>query len=133
MDEVLDNDLTSTAVNAPVITKNEAIYTFTKLSREELTQKFENFIQKRGYKLEVGVPGNGIYGKGSKVMRVLFGAFVKRFAWKVVIEDMGGSTQLTFFKEAKGYVGGVIGVNQVNNEFKAIVGSLTQFHSSQEN
>lgn len=132
MDEVLDNDLEALGANAPIIKKNTAIFKFSKLSQDELSGKLESFLQKKGYKLESGVPHEGTYGKGNKVMRVLFGAFVKRFEWKVGVVPVDGYTELSINKSAKGYAGGVVGVNQVNNEFKSIVNSLTQFHASQE-
>jgi hypothetical protein len=39
---------------------------------------------------------------------------------------------LTFFKEASGAVVGIVGVNQVKNEFNSIIGSLKSFHAGQE-
>jgi len=39
---------------------------------------------------------------------------------------------LTFSKMAKGYAGGIIGVNQVKNEFTQIVNSLKHFYESLE-
>lgn len=132
MEEILDNNMTSTGVNAPVITKSEATYRFSKLSEDELATKLQSFLLKKGYKLEDGTSKNGLYGKGSKIMRILFGAFVKRFAWQITISTVNGMTQLVFFKQAKGYAGGVIGVSQVNTEFNSIVNSLSSFHEAQE-
>mgnify|MGYP000157644900 CR=1 FL=1 len=132
MEELLDNDLNALNGNAPVITKDKGIFNFTHLTQDELAAKVENFLKTKGYKLEEGAANNGKYGKGSRVLRILFGAFVKRFAWKITVDPNGQLTQLIIGKEAKGYVGGAIGVHQVNKEFKSIVGSLTQFHVNQE-
>ena len=132
MEEVLDNDLNSIGSNAPIVTKDKAIFNFSKLSQTELTAKFGSFLGNKGYKLEEGEPHDGKYGKGSRIGRILLGAFIKRFAWRVTISPNEGMTELILFKEAKGYVGGAIGVSQVNKEFKSIVNSLTQFHLTQE-
>jgi len=132
MEEILDNNMTSASDNAPIITKSEATYRFSKLSEDDLATKLQSFLLNKNYKLEEGTAKNGLYGKGSKVLRILFGAFVKRFAWQITISSVNGSTQLVFFKQAKGYVGGVIGVAQVNSEFNSIVNSLTAFHEGQE-
>ena len=132
MEEVLDNDLDKLNSNAPEIKKDTAIFKFSKLSQDELSGKLEAFLKKKGYNLESGTPQAGTYGKGNKVMRVLFGAFVKRYEWKVAVIPVEGYTELSINKSAKGYAGGVVGVSQVNTEFNSIVNSLTQFHAAQE-
>ena len=132
MDELLDNDLQTLNENAPIITKAKAIFNFSKLSDDILAEKLQKFLLGKGYKLESGTTKDGIYGKGSKIGRILLGAFVKRFAWNITIEHKNEMASLTLFKQAKGYAGGLIGVNQVNKEFNVIVNSLKQFHINQE-
>ncbi|MFT5818984.1 MAG: hypothetical protein ACI8ZM_000206 [Crocinitomix sp.] len=132
MEEVLDNDMSVEKTNAPIIDKSKGVFRFSKLTKDELAIKVETFLKKKGYKIEEGTMFDAKYGKGSRVGRILLGAFIKRFAWKVTVESDGNFSKLTFYKEASGMVGGVIGVSQVNKEFNAIIGSLGNFHAGQE-
>ncbi len=126
--EVLDEQ--QTAVEGSVkIDKNKAIYVFKATNKDDLGQKVNEYLKKQGYSLEAGVNTNGTYGKGNKVLRVLLGAFVKRFEWHVEVSDINNSTGLTFTKKAKGYSGGLIGMNQVKNEYNRLTGTLKAFHA----
>ena len=116
----------------PIITKNDATFFFTDITEEELGVKLQKYLLKKGYKLEAGTTTNGTYGKGSQVLRVLFGAFAKRFSWLINIKSGIHGTNLVFSKNEKGYMGGVIGVNQVKNEFQRIVNALNHFYESVE-
>jgi len=113
-----------------IIEKHKAIFTFERISQSELTKCVNDIFVESGYKLEQGTTESGKYGKGSQVMRVLFGAFVKRFCWETKIESNSSQTRFVFIKDAKGYVGGVIGVNQVKNEFKRLTDLFSAFHFS---
>ncbi|MDX1630115.1 MAG: hypothetical protein R3345_15505, partial [Fulvivirga sp.] len=93
-------------------------------------EKLQQFLLKQGYKLEGGTPKAGTYGKGSKTLRILFGAFVKRFTWGIKVKDKDDKTYLVFSKDEKGYWGGVIGVSQVKTEFKRLTNILRTYHAS---
>ena len=123
MDEVLDQDLKNVDTKAPVVTKDKAIFSFEGTSEDAIASKGNNLFTKDEYALEEGTQLKGMYGKGSKIMRILLGAFVKRFTWEVTIFNQGGLTTATLYKETKGYAGGAIGVNQVNKEFNRLVGA----------
>ena len=129
MEELLDDNaiLTDKSVK---IEKDKAIYVFKSTIKEGLAVKVNEYLKKQGYKLESGTNLDGVYGKGNKVMRILFGAFVKRFEWHVEISELNGSTGLIFTKTAKGYIGGVIGVQQVKKEYQRITGILEAFHAN---
>ena len=127
--EVLDQDQIATEGTVK-IEKNKAIYVFKSTNKEDLGKKVNDYFKEQGYTLEAGVNTNGTYGKGSKVLRVLLGAFVKRFEWQVSISDINNSTGLTFTKNAKGYAGGLIGVNQVKNEYSRLTETLKAFHTN---
>lgn len=132
MEEILDNYSLIKSDLKPIITKSQGTFRFAALTVDVLAEKFEAFLVNKGYKLEAGTKIDGRYGKGNKILRLLFGAFVKRFAWQITITNDFGITELTFYKEAKGYAGGIIGVSQVNNEFNSIINSLVRFHASLE-
>jgi len=127
-DELLDDGKVALNKNTVTIDKEKATYPFSDTNVDELATKVQEFLLKQGYKLEEGSNSNGIYGKGSKTLRILLGAFIKRFTWKVTVVDSGDNTTLTFIKDEKGYWGGAIGVVQVKNEFKKITSVLQSFH-----
>ena len=118
-DEVIDN----IAPNVD-LSKHEARWTLSGKTVEDVATKLNAEMLSQGYKLEVGTNDNGVYGKGNKVMRVLFGAFVKRFAFRVHVTNEGNVAQLVFVKDGKGYAGGAIGVSQVKKEFTRLVDIL---------
>lgn len=126
--EILDENAVFSSDGAVIIDKHRAIFTFKKMSPTELAKSVDDIFRERGYKLEHGTTEAGKYGKGNQVMRVLFGAFVKRFCWETQIDTNSTQTRLIFTKDAKGYVGGVIGVNQVNKEYKALTDIFTDLH-----
>ncbi len=99
------------------------------MSTEQLAEVLGNTLTQRGYKLESGTNMIGTYGKGNKVLRILFGAFVKRFAFRVTITDQMGDTELNFKKEGKGMAGGAIGVAQVSNEYKRLIEVIENYHT----
>ena len=131
MKEVLDDTLINKREDLIIIQKDNAIFTFERLSAFELANCVNEIFIEKGYKLEEGTTESGKYGKGSQVLRILFGAFAKRFCWGSKVET--NSTQQTRFvltKDAKGYAGGIIGVNQVNNEYKRLTDAFTALHAS---
>jgi hypothetical protein len=128
-DELLDDGAVALGKNEVTIDKEKATYPFANTNVNELATKVQEFLLKQGYKLEEGSNSNGIYGKGSKTLRILLGAFIKRFTWKVTVADTGETTTLTFIKDEKGYWGGAIGVVQVKNEFNKITAVLQNFHT----
>lgn len=128
--EVLDDNQVVAEEGTVKIDKDKAIYVFKSTNKEDLGKKVNEYLTKQGYKLEQGTNISGVYGKGSKVMRILFGAFVKRFEWHVEISEINHSTGLTFTKNAKGYAGGLIGVNQVKKEYNRLTETLKAFHAN---
>lgn len=101
--------------------KNSRIFFFEGTNTNDLALKIGNFFTGKGYKLEEGSPENAIYGIGNKVMRILFGAFVKRYTFSVIIKDEDGKTKLEFAKGMSGISGGAIGIAKLNKEYKKII------------
>jgi len=132
MEEEILDDKKTTAGDSVTIEKSRALFLFKSVDQNKLGEDVKNLFIDNGYKLESGTPNNATYGKGSKVLRVLLGAFIKRFEWQIEITENGGMITLLFEKNAKGYMGGAIGVNQVNNEFKRYVEVLKTLHSNSQ-
>lgn len=91
-------------------------------SAQELANHVSEIFIKRGYILKEGNIYEGSYEKGDRTLRLLFGAFVKYFKFKIKIEN----NKLHIHKESSGMSGGLIGINQVNKEFDAIAKKLTK-------
>ncbi len=77
---------------------------------DALSEAVDEFFGARKYRLESGEPGGGTYGVGNDILRVLFCAFHKHPAIRVVVDPHpeGGST-CTVTKAVTGGMGGVIG------------------------
>lgn len=128
-DELLDDDLTAISANAPTITDDRAEFPFPTIGQEALAGKIQKFLEKDGYKIESGTPISAVYGKGNKALRIILGAFVKRFTWGIHVTGDENQSTLIFTKDEKGYWGGVIGVSQVKNEWSRIVNALSAYHT----
>lgn len=101
--------------------KDGAVYTFEGASHEQVMQALNDKFTAEGYKLESGEPGNGVYGTGSTILRILFGAFVKRYTFgieTIVAEDQRVNMRLT--KGMTGISGGVIGYAKMNKEHQRL-------------
>jgi len=132
MKEVLDDNLMREKDQLIMIDKNRAVFTFERVSAAELAKNVNDIFIEKSYKLEQGSTEGGKYGKGNQVLRILFGAFAKRFCWETKIESNSTHTRFIFTKDAKGYAGGIIGVNQVNNEYKRMTDAFTLFHTTHQ-
>jgi hypothetical protein len=99
---------------------------YSGISAEDLAMKVSQKLTATGYSIKEGKPGDAVYEKGNRVMRILFGAFVKYFKFGVRVEDAGnGSLKVRVHKLTSGMSGGLIGVGQVKNELKRIAADLS--------
>ncbi|MGB4775740.1 MAG: hypothetical protein WBP45_11240 [Daejeonella sp.] len=108
--------------------KNEALTddlftnTYSGIDKDELIKKVHDILILSGYTPTEGQAGNAIYTKGSRTMRLLFGAFVKYFKFFISIyEEEDKNLKVTVTKQTSGMSGGLIGMNQVKNELKNLV------------
>lgn len=81
-------------------------------SDNELANAVSQIMIGRGYKLKEGNISNGVYEKGDRTMRLLFGAFVKYFKFTINVSNM----KVTLNSGTSGFSGGVIGIGQVKKE-----------------
>ena len=86
----------------------------------------ESFFQSEGYRLEDGDSQNGVYGIGNNFLRILFGAFVKRFKFKVRISAAGSGSAVTVEKGMSGAMGGVIGYAKMKKELERVRAGVRQ-------
>ncbi len=83
---------------------------------KEVAQKINDFFVSRGYKLEEGTMAVAKYGIGNMTMRMLFGAFVKRFQFNIAVEEVAGEIKFAFSKSGSGMSGGLIGMKKTTTE-----------------
>ena len=113
--------MNNTKLTAYNFQKDGTTYTFEGASYEEVVRSLDSKFSLEGYKLESGAPGNGTYGTGSTIMRLLFGAFVKRYTFSVIASEAGEQrVNLALNKGMTGISGGVIGYAKMNKEHKRI-------------
>ncbi len=93
---------------------SKLIYIYQGTTVNKMQSEVETLMLSLGYKHL----GQGSFEKGSRIMRLLFGAFCKYFKFRVIIEDYNsGEVKVTVSKDTTGISGGAIGVNQVKKEF----------------
>ena len=93
------------------------VHIYTDISKEDLGNKIDQLMFSSGYKRVVGQPGDGVYEKGNKTMRILFGAFIKYFKFNVLtFTDETNEIRVQVTKESSGMSGGLIGIDQVKKE-----------------
>ncbi len=101
-------------------TKESSIYIYQNVPTNVLAQKLEAFFINKKYKLEEGTIEKGVYGIGNPILRIILGAFVKRYKFNFSITDSAGKATLSFSKGMSGAMGGVIGYSKMNNEFQRL-------------
>jgi hypothetical protein len=97
--------------------KDRVIYTITGCSKAELENRLNLFFSSEGYTLKSNVGEVSTYTKGNRVLRLLFGAFVKYHKQSATIKEEGSNFSLLLHKDSTGMSGGLIGMNQVKKEF----------------
>lgn len=85
-----------------------------------VADRVAEFFQTEGYRLEKGTPQNGYYGKGNWILRILLGAFIKRYRFSVQILTAGEACRVTIDKGMSGVSGGVIGYSAMKKELARV-------------
>lgn len=103
------------------VNNDTCISLYSGVSKDELDNEVDKIFKSSGYKLKEGNPGNATYEKGSKTMRVLFGAFAKHFVFKIkTYANEPDTVKVTVVKGTSGIAGGLVGMKQVKNELTRI-------------
>ena len=106
-------------------------FCFQQVDPNWLAQDVSAFFNGLQYKFEGGTPMRSTWGQGDDTMRVLFGAFVKRYQFSVAIDPQPGTPYvwLRLSKAITGAMGGVIGYSQMSGEFQRVTGAMQRFFS----
>jgi len=106
-------------------TSNENFtHVYSGISKGDLDKKIDKLFLSSGYKMKEGQVGKASYVKGNRVLRILFGAFVKYFKFHIETTKNSDAVKVTVGKETSGMSGGVIGINQVKKELKHLASLL---------
>ena len=108
-----------------------AVYTIKPAKEQSMARLVETYFADEGYSLERGSAEDAVYGKGSKVLRFLFGAFVQRHTFHVAVEQVGkGTVEVEIKRLDSGFAGGLIGVSQVRKEEESILDGFEEWAES---
>lgn len=110
--------------------KDRLVFSITGCTIDELDNKLNLFFTSEGYKLKSSEGDIRKYEKGNRVMRILFGAFVKYHKQSVTLTRTGDSFSMTLQKESTGVSGGLIGMNQVKKEFARLAEAFKAYFSN---
>ncbi len=94
---------------------------YSGISQDDMNNEVDKLFKSSGYKIKEGKPGNATYEKGSKTMRILFGAFSKHFVFQIkTYANEPDTVKVTVVKGTNGIAGGLVGMKQVKNELTRI-------------
>ena len=98
--------------------KENFIHVYSGASENEILSEVDQLLRQQGYFLKNREAGNGTYEKGNRVLRILFGAFIKYFklTLRSAVEDE--EVKVEIMKTTSGMSGGLIGMAQVKKELK---------------
>ena len=94
---------------------------------QTVTAAIEQYFQGEGYRLEDGTPSDGHYGVGNNVLRIIFGAFVKRYKFKVNVVPSGTGCIVYIEKGMTGVMGGAIGYAKMKKELGRVREGVRRF------
>lgn len=84
---------------------------------EEMTTKITDLFELQGYKVIDHQFGNLILEKGSRIKRLLLGAFTTYYKFSVtIVQDVENELTVNVFQQSSGMSGGLIGMKQVKTE-----------------
>ena len=110
--------------------KDRVVYNFTNCTKEELDNKLHLFLTAEGYKYKGEENTGKIYVKGNKALRAILGAFWKYFKVFLAVKNQDNLFSVLVQKDASGFMGGAIGVSQVNKEFTRLTEAFKVYFKS---
>lgn len=98
--------------------KSNFIHIYSGVSIEEMEKRVDKLLLSLGYKIKEGDPGNGIYEKGNRALRIIFGAFAKYYKFHIASTLKSDELMVEVKRATSGMSGGVVGMRQVQKELK---------------
>ncbi len=96
-------------------------FVLTATTGEKVLQTADNILTELGYTVKESYNNGKSYSKGSRLLRMLLGAFYKYNQVSANIAGNDYAITLTVNNESSGISGGLIGMKQIKKEFYAIV------------
>ena len=92
----------------------------THLDPNNAAEAVQAFFFSEGYRLENGDRHDGVYGIGNNFLRIIFGAFIKRYRFKVRVSAAGSGSVVSVEKGMSGAMGGAIGYAKMKKELSRV-------------
>ena len=101
--------------------KDFIVYNITGSTKEELENKLNLFFTSEKLLLKSDKPEQKVFQKGNKVMRILFGVFVKYFKIAVTVRQQDGLFSVKVLRDMNFvFSGGLAGLRASRKEFERI-------------
>lgn len=101
------------------------VHVYRATSQADLEKNIEDCFSTLGYKVILKDNNVITYEKGSRTMRLLFGAFYKYNKINISLSTEGEDFVLTAMNASTGVSGGMIGVSQAKEELKRVAQALS--------
>lgn len=112
-------------VKNELIDGSTVLHVYSGINATDLGMAVSQMLTSSGYSIKEGKPGDAVYEKGNRILRLLLGAFVKYFKFGVRVEEGGdGTLKVRVHKLTSGMSGGLIGIGQVKSELKRLADIL---------
>jgi hypothetical protein len=104
------------------------VFNITGITDAELDNKLNLFFSAEKLPLRSDKPEEKVFQRGNKVMRILFGAFVKYFKIVVTIRKSGDLFSVRLLRDMNLAVsGGLIGINKSRKEFARLTEAFKEY------
>lgn len=111
--------------------KDAAVYTLEGTTRNELENKLNLFFTSQGLPLKKDTDNEKVYEKGNKIVRFLFGVFVKYFKVKLQIEESNGIFTVKMIRNMNIILsGGIAGINSSRKKFGELSEAFKTYFSA---
>lgn len=101
--------------------KDSVVFNITGATRSELENKLNLFFASQDIPLKTDKGDEKIYQKGNKVMRILFGVFVKYFKIVATVKQQGDLISVRLVRDmGLAASGGLIGIKKSRDRFNEL-------------
>ncbi len=101
--------------------KDSVVYNITGATKEELDNRLNLFFTTENLLLKSDISEQKIFQKGNKILRIIFGAFIKYFKVVVTIRSENGVFTVKLYRDMNFIMsGGIIGRTAARKEFARI-------------
>jgi hypothetical protein len=108
-------------INVTDFTNDAIVYTISGCTQNELENKLNLFFTSQDLIVKTDKPDEKMYIRGNKVLRFLFGVFVKYFKITVTIKKENELYSVRLLRDMNFYMsGGLIGRKSARKEFSRI-------------